>query len=92
MENKYYFLILEKDEIYCEGKDRDEAFNEIHPLYQKDRTPRDLVEVEFPQVKEVNGNTISIDKLVDGDFKGAENDVKVMRGIYIWDNYMKRFK
>ena len=82
MENKYYFLMLEKEEIYCEGKDRDEAFNEIHPLYQKDRTSRDLV--EFPQV--------TIDKLVSGDFKGAENDVKVMRGIYIWANYMGRFK
>lgn len=82
MENKHYFLILEKEEIYCRGNNKEEAFNEIHPTYQRNRTPKELF--EFPEA--------TLEKLVDGDFKGVENDVKIMRGLYILINSMKRFK
>ena len=82
MENKYYFLMLEKEEIYCRGNNKEEAFNEIHPTYQKNRTPKELI--EFPET--------TIEKLVNEDFMGVENDVKIMRGIYIQSCYIGRFK
>ena len=74
---KEYFLkiefdpkgIAEDNKIYCCGANRQEAFRDLDPLYSKNRTPEDLIEMP----------TLTLEEFLKQDSGEANKDVEVNR-------------